>query len=315
MFMWRKAILTGLVVFSLLASPLASMADEGMWLPDTLGKLNLAQLKKRGFELKPEDVYNTAQPSLKDAIVQISIGGTGSFVSPEGLILTNHHVAFSAVTAASTTEKDYINNGFMAKSRAEEIQARNYSISITQDYKDVTAEVLTAVKPEMTPEERTRAITAKQQEIAKAAAAGRESEGIRTQVVEATGGYQYFLYTYLTLRDIRLVYADRLFRRRSGQLRVAAPLRRFRLPARLCQPRGQAGGLRSEECPLQAEEVPGDQRQWSARGRLHHDHGFPRPNPALSRILFGRVQPERANADDDRHAAPADRDADQDGRE
>lgn len=207
MFMWRKAILTGLVVFSLLASPLASMADEGMWLPDTLGKLNLAQLKKRGFELKPEDVYNTAQPSLKDAIVQISIGGTGSFVSPEGLILTNHHVAFSAVTAASTTEKDYINNGFMAKSRAEEIQARNYSISITQDYKDVTAEVLTAVKPEMTPEERTRAITAKQQEIAKAAAAGRESEGIRTQVVEATGGYQYFLYTYLTLRDIRLVYA------------------------------------------------------------------------------------------------------------
>ncbi|MBK7600087.1 MAG: S46 family peptidase [Acidobacteria bacterium] len=76
-----------------------------MWLPDKLDKLPLAQLKKKGFELKPEEVYSTANPSLKDAVVQISIGGTGSFVSPEGLIVTNHHVAFGAVTRASTTER------------------------------------------------------------------------------------------------------------------------------------------------------------------------------------------------------------------
>ncbi len=205
--MLRKALVTSLILFSLLALPLGSWADEGMWLPDSLAKLSLPTLKKKGFELKPEDVYSTSQPSLKDAIVQISIGGTGSFVSPEGLILTNHHVAFSAVTAASTTEKDYISNGFLAKSRAEEIQASGYTVSITQEYREVTSEVLAAVKPEMTPDERTRAITARQQEIARAAAGGREAEGIRTQVVEATGGYQYFLYTYLTLRDVRLVYA------------------------------------------------------------------------------------------------------------
>ena len=205
--MLRRALLTGLIVFSLLASPLASWADEGMWLPNSIGKLPTSVLRKRGFELKPEEVYSETAPSLKDAIVQISIGGTGSFVSPEGLILTNHHVAFSAVTAASSTENDYITAGFLAKSRGEEIPAAGYTISITQDFRDVTAEVLAAVKPGMSPEERTRAISARQQELARAAANGREKDGIRTQVVEATGGYEYYLYTYLTLRDVRLVYA------------------------------------------------------------------------------------------------------------
>lgn len=205
--MFRKSLTIALLAVSLVVSPLSSFADEGMWLPDSLNKLPLGEMKKRGFELKPEDVYSTTKPSLKDAIVQISIGGTGSFVSPDGLILTNHHVAFAAVTRASTTEKDYINNGFLAASRAEEIPAQGYTISVTQDFKDVTADVTAAVNPEMTPEERTRAIAVKQQEIAKAAAAGREKEGIRTQVVEASGGYQYFLYTYLTLKDVRLAYA------------------------------------------------------------------------------------------------------------
>lgn len=204
--MIRKTLTTSILIVALLVSPFASLADEGMWLPDALDKLPLAQMKKRGFELKPEDVYSTTKASLKDAIVQISIGGTGSFVSPEGLILTNHHVAFAAITRASSTEKDYINNGFLAKSRTEEIPAQGYTISILQDFKDVTAEVNAAAKPEMSPAERDRAMAVKRDEIAKAALNGREKEGIRTQVVEATSGYQYFLYTYLTLRDIRLVY-------------------------------------------------------------------------------------------------------------
>lgn len=205
--MIRKTLTITILIIGLLVSPFASVADEGMWLPGSIDKLPLSQLKKKGFELKPEDVYSTAKPSLKDAIVQISIGGTGSFVSPEGLILTNHHVAFGAVTRASSSERDYITNGFLAKSRGEEIPAQGYTISITQDYKDVTSDVLAAVTPEMSPAERARAITTKQQEIQRAAINGREKEGIRAQVIETTSGYQYFLYTYLTVRDVRLVYA------------------------------------------------------------------------------------------------------------
>src|SRR5215475_5384327 len=203
--MFRKSLTVALLVLSLLIAPLSSLADEGMWLPDSLGKLPLAEMKKRGFELKPEDIYSLTKPSLKDAVVQISIGGTGSFVSPEGLILTNHHVAFGAVTRASTSEKDYINNGFLAKSRAEEIRAQGYFIKITQDFKDVTSEVLSVVKPEMSLEQRMSAITAKQLEMGRANS--REKEGIDAQVIGASGGYQYFLYTYLKLGDVRLVYA------------------------------------------------------------------------------------------------------------
>src|SRR5262245_14249973 len=193
--MYRKPLTVALLVVCLLISPLSLFADEGMWLPDSISKLPLAEMKKRGFDLKPEDIYSLTKPSLKDAVVQISIGGTGSFVSPDGLILTNHHVAFGAVTRASTTEKDYINKGFLARSRAEEIQAKDYSIKITQDFKDVSAEVFSAVKPDMSPEERARAITVKRQEMEQANT--REKEGIVAQVVEASGGFQYFLYTYL----------------------------------------------------------------------------------------------------------------------
>jgi hypothetical protein len=203
--MFRKPFTVALLVVSLLLSPLASFADEGMWLPDSVGKLPLGEMKKRGFELKPEEVYSLTKPSLKDAVVQISAGGTGSFVSPDGLILTNHHVALTAITRASTPEKNYINSGFLAKSRDEEIPAERYSVSITQDFKDVTAEVLSAVKPEMSPEERMSAITRKQVEMGEANS--RAKEGIRAQVVDASGGYQYYLYTYLRLPDVRLVYA------------------------------------------------------------------------------------------------------------
>lgn len=130
-----------------------TQAEEGMWLPDTVNTLPLAKMRAKGLTLKPEDIYNPNGPSLKDAIVIID-GGTGEFISPEGLLLTNHHVAFDGIASLSTPEKDYVANGFVAKNRSEELPTPGYTVQVLDIMKDVTAEVLAGVTPEMTAEER-----------------------------------------------------------------------------------------------------------------------------------------------------------------
>ncbi|HWQ32383.1 MAG TPA: S46 family peptidase [Blastocatellia bacterium] len=205
--MLRKLFVISLVITSLMISSFSIFADEGMWLPGDIAQLPVSKLKAKGLQLNAEDIYSTTKTSLKDAVVQLSIGCTGSFVSPEGLILTNHHCAFEGVTKNSTVDSNLINNGFLAASRDKEIQLKGYAVSITQDYRDVTSEVLSAVTPAMSPEERERAINAKKAEIAKTALGDRAKEGYRTQVMDMTGGVNYYLYTYLTIRDVRLVYA------------------------------------------------------------------------------------------------------------
>lgn len=184
--------------------PLRLLAAEGMWLPDTLNALPLDRLKKLGLKLKPEEIYSANSASLADAVVMVG-GGTGEFVSPDGLILTNHHVAYEAIAAASTPELNYLEAGFLAKTREAEIPAKGYTVSITRSFNDVTADVLSVVKDGMSPEERQKAINARIRQMA--AAASNDKEGITAQVVEMLNGLSYYLYTYLVLKDVRLVYA------------------------------------------------------------------------------------------------------------
>ena len=94
---------------------------------------------------------------------------TGEFVSPEGLLLTNHHVAFDALVAASSPANDYGTQGFAAKTRAEELPAQGYTVTITQDLKNVTSEVLSGISEALSPADRNRAITTKTQAIEAAA--------------------------------------------------------------------------------------------------------------------------------------------------
>jgi len=153
----KRSAATLILVGLFFAMP--ASADEGMYPISEIMKLDL---RSKGLEIDPAEIFATDR-SLIFAIV--SVGATGSFLSADGLFITNHHVAFGAVQAASTKEKDYLRNGFLAATRAEEIQAKGMTARITESYRDVSAEVLSAVKPGMDFAARTKAIERRTKEI------------------------------------------------------------------------------------------------------------------------------------------------------
>jgi len=184
-----------------LALALLSGADEGMWMPHQMKDLNLKAL---GLQMNPDDLYKKDGTGLMSAVVNLG-GGTGEFVSPEGLVLTNHHVAYGAIQRASSKEKDYINNGFLAATRGEEIPAQGYTVGVLLGYEDVTAKVNAAFKPKMTPRERYDAYDRAQKELV--AAAEKAGKDLRCTLAAMYSGNAYYLYTFKQIRDIRLVYA------------------------------------------------------------------------------------------------------------
>jgi hypothetical protein len=197
------ALLLSLLLFVSLV-PVSVLGDEGMFLPDTLNQLPIKQLQQRGLKIPITDIYNPNGPSIKDAVVIVD-GGTGEFLSPEGLLLTNHHVAFDALVSASDQSKDYASNGYLAKNRSEELPAKGYTVQITQTLKDVTADVLSGVTDAMTQPERNATIAGKAQAIESASA--NPAEGITASVLPLNEGLSYYLFTYLELRDVRIVYS------------------------------------------------------------------------------------------------------------
>ena len=184
--------------------PVSVLGDEGMFLPDTLNGLPIKKLQQMGLKIPLTDIYNPNGPSIKDAVVIVD-GGTGEFLSSEGLLLTNHHVAFDALVSASDPAKDYATNGYLAKNRAEELPAKEYTVQITRDLKDVTSEVLSGMTDTMSMQVRDAAIAAKIRSIQIANA--KPDDGITAEVQPLNEGLSYYLFTYLTLRDVRIVYA------------------------------------------------------------------------------------------------------------
>ncbi len=174
-------------------------ADEGMWPISEIHKLNL---NAKGLEISPDEIFSPSDLSLIYAVVQV--GATGSFVSPDGLIITNHHVAYRPVQAASTKEHDYVKHGFLAKDRSEEIPARGMTARITESFRDVSGEVLSVLKEGMDRVERTKAIEKRKKEIV--AKTEKTNPGKRAEVSEMFSGKSYVLFLYTHLKDIRLVY-------------------------------------------------------------------------------------------------------------
>jgi hypothetical protein len=198
--MFKKLFLTFLFLAVFLFSN--SLADEGMWLLDQINKLPVNSLKAKGLKLNPEEIYNPEGGSLSDAIVQL--GASASFVSPEGLIITNHHVAFGAIQRASTQEHNYLENGFYAKTKEEEIPAIGYNAYVLKSFEIVTPKVLGVVNDRMSDLERYVAIEKVSKRIIKKC---EKDEDTRCRLAGMYGGKEYYLYTYFKIKDIRLVFA------------------------------------------------------------------------------------------------------------
>ncbi len=187
-----------ILIFSL---ALVSWADEGMWMPHQMKGL---KLKAKGLKMNPDDLYREDGTGLMSAVVNLG-GGTGEFVSFEGLILTNHHVAFGALQRAATKEKDYIQDGFIAWTKEEEIPAQGYIADVLLGYEEVTDKIIAEIKPDMTYREKYEAIDKAEKKLI--AEAEKEGEDIRASVAAMYSGNQYYLFRFKRIKDIRIVYA------------------------------------------------------------------------------------------------------------
>lgn len=180
-------------------------ADEGMWLPMFIGRLNYVDMQKMGLKLTPEEIYSVNKSSLKDAIVMLSGGScTAEVISKDGLTLTNHHCAFGAIQQNSSVEHDYLTDGFWAMSRDQELQAKGMTASFLVRMEDVTEKVMAELNDDMTEGERAQKAAEIGQSIAKAAT---EDTHYDAKVKSFFEGNEYYLFVYETFRDVRLVGA------------------------------------------------------------------------------------------------------------
>ena len=193
-----------LALVSLLsAGTFTARADEGMWLPLYLAKLNYADMQKAGLKLSAEQLYSVNKSSLKDAVV--SFGGfcTGEIISPEGLVLTNHHCGYDAIQSHSSVEKNYLKDGFWAYKKEEELPNEGLFARFLVRMEDVSARVLSKVNDGMTEADRQKA-AGEEMKLIKEEAATKEN-GYDAEVKSFFDGNEYYLMVYETYKDVRLV--------------------------------------------------------------------------------------------------------------
>jgi hypothetical protein len=191
------------VIFILIAiSALALGAKEGMHRVDGVTPAIAKDMQACGFELDPASIWIPGKKSLAMAVVNLG-GGTGSFVSADGLIITNHHVAFGAVQSLSSPERNYIRDGFLARSRSEEITAPGYTVRVMTGFKNVTPLFRSALRAGLDPQKRSRQIDAISKRLVRE---GESTPGNECSVAQYYGGREFYLVTYLKIKDMRVVY-------------------------------------------------------------------------------------------------------------
>ena len=177
---------------------------EGKWMPQQILELDPKWLRELGLEIPPGELWSREGAGLLSAAVRVGTGCSGGFISPDGLVITNHHCAFGILQQHSTPENDIITRGFLARTRAEELPGKGTRITVPHRIADVTAEVEAAVPAGADDLARFRAIDRKKKELV---AACEKQPSRRCQVEAFDGGIQYLLIEGLELPDVRLVWA------------------------------------------------------------------------------------------------------------
>jgi hypothetical protein len=193
-----------LVLFVIISVSFTTRADEGMWLPWLLQNLNEKEMQSMGMKMKASDIYDIKNGSLKDAICQFGRGCTGEVVSNQGLLITNHHCGFDAITNHSSVQNNLLDNGFWAASKEQELPNPGLTALFVVDVKDVTNDVLQAVTSVLTETERQKLIDANIKAIYDAL---KVEAGQRAFIRPFFEGNQYFLFIADVFEDVRLVGA------------------------------------------------------------------------------------------------------------
>lgn len=197
----KKTLVLFAVSFSLLTA-LSVRADEGMWLPFLVERLNYTDMQKSGLKLTADEIYSANHASLKDAIVLFGRGCTGEIISDQGLILTNHHCGYGAIQSVSDVANDYLTNGFWATKLQEELPIEGLSVQFLDHFEDVTAKMLDGITPETPETDRNKLINERREKLVKEATEGTKFNAV---VKEFYNGNEFYLFVYLTYNDVRLV--------------------------------------------------------------------------------------------------------------
>lgn len=191
---WKTAVVAG---WAATALPMGTSANEGMWLYNDPPR----QILKSTFDFEPSDQW---LEHLQKASVRFNSGGSGSFVSADGLIISNHHVGADSLQKFGDAEHNYMRDGFHARTLADEKRCLDLELNVLLSIADVTDRVNAAVKPEMAPE---TAFAARRAVMAEIEKESQDQTGLRSDVVTLYQGGKYHLYRFKKYTDVRLVFA------------------------------------------------------------------------------------------------------------
>ena len=193
-----------LVVLLICINGHTSIARNGMWIPTLLKQLNETDLKTMGLQIPVEELFNSDSTGINHAIVQFGGGCTGEIVSDRGLLITNHHCGFGQIQSLSSIENNYLENGYWAKTDADELPCPGLSVTFIREIMDVTAAVNARLSASINESERDKLIKNSTDSLEKIHSRSTTSKAI---VKSFFGGNQFYLFITETYKDVRFVGA------------------------------------------------------------------------------------------------------------